>query len=231
MITRPHGSTPRWIDAPPDAGNPGTIGVYVSVRIGCIVAVAFVCCVDVEVDVDMTADVVVEVVVGIVGDIDVDIVVEMFVGVVVAVDVDVAVDVTVDVTVDVAVDVFICWAVQIGPKMVFVSKVTAPFCAKARPFKLVPVLNVIDATAKIFPINAVVVSRVAELPTLHHTLQGSPPVTEAPGDVMSVEAALKIQTPSVPMRFKFPDNAKLLVEQYTPGPTPLGKIVDRSTAP
>ena len=87
-----------------------------------------------------------------------------------------------------------------------------------------------SVSAKIFPMNEVVVSSVAELPTLHHTLQGSPPVTDEPGDVIRVDTVLKIQTPD-PVRFRFPDNVKLLVEQYTPGATPAGKVVVRSTAP
>jgi hypothetical protein len=57
-----------------------------------------------------------------------------------------------------------------------------------------------------------VVPRVVELPTLHHTLHGSPPVTDAPEPKMSVDTVLKIQTPD-PVRFKFPAKEKLLVEQ------------------
>jgi hypothetical protein len=52
-----------------------------------------------------------------------------------------------------------------------------------------------DVSAKILPINEVVVSRVAELSTRHHTLHGSPPVTDEAGDVMSVDLDQKIQTP------------------------------------
>jgi hypothetical protein len=55
--------------------------------------------------------------------------------------------------------------------------------------------------------NEVVVSRVAELTTLHHTLHGSPPVTDEPGDVMRVAADLKIQTPE-PLRARFPVSRK-----------------------
>jgi hypothetical protein len=69
---------------------------------------------------------------------------------------------------------------------------------------------VIEVSAKIFPLNEVVVPRVAELPILHHTLQGSPPVTDEPGDVMRVDAVLKIQTPD-PVRLRFPVSEKLLV--------------------
>ena len=62
-------------------------------------------------------------------------------------------------------------------------------------------------SARIFPMNAVVVSRVADETTLHHTLHGSPPVTDEPGDVMSVDADLKIQTPD-PVRVRFPVSVK-----------------------
>src|SRR5680860_155681 len=102
--------------------------------------------------------------------------------------------------------------VQVGPVIVLASNVTAPVCTKARPFKVAPVFNAIDVSARIFPIKLVVVSRVAELPILHHTLHGSPPVTDEPGDVISVDAVLKIQTPD-PVRVKSPVNEKLLVEQ------------------
>jgi hypothetical protein len=64
-----------------------------------------------------------------------------------------------------------------------------------------------DVSARIFPMNEVIVSRVAELTTLHHTLHGSPPVTDEPGDVMSVAADLKIQTPD-PLRVEFPVSRK-----------------------
>ena len=96
--------------------------------------------------------------------------------------------------------------------MILVSNVTAPVCAIARPFKVAPPFKVMDSSARIFPLNAVVVPRVAELPTLHHTLQGSPPVTDEFVDVTSVDADLKIQTPD-PVRFRFPVSKKLPSEQ------------------
>ena len=58
-----------------------------------------------------------------------------------------------------------------------------------------------------FPINDEFVSSVAELGTSHHTLQGSLPVTDEPGDVMSVDADLKIHTPE-PLRIRFPLSPK-----------------------
>ena len=51
------------------------------------------------------------------------------------------------------------------PPMVLLSKVTAPFRAKALPQPMVaPVFRVMLVSARIFPWNEVVVPRVAELP-------------------------------------------------------------------
>ncbi len=89
--------------------------------------------------------------------------------------------------------------------------VTAPVCANARPLRLAPLFSVIDVSARTFPMKVVAVSRVAELPTLHHTLQGSPPVTLELGEVMTVDADLKIQTPT-PERVKLPLSAKAVAQ-------------------
>jgi hypothetical protein len=113
---------------------------------------------------------------------------------------------------DVAVAVPIGWTAQIGPWMVLPINVTSAVCAKARPFKVAPSAIVIEVSAKIFPMNDAPEPRVAVLPTLHHTLQGSPPVTEAPEFIVSPDTVLKIQTPD-PLRVRFPVNEKLLVEQ------------------
>jgi hypothetical protein len=120
--------------------------------------------------------------------------------------------------------------IHVGPVIVFASNVTAPVCANARPFNVAPVFNVIEVSARILPMKLVVVSRVAELPILHQTLHGSPPVTDEPGEVISVDAVLNIHTPD-PVKFKLPVKVKLLVEQYTPGATPDGKVAVKSTAP
>ena len=55
--------------------------------------------------------------------------------------------------------------------IVFVSKVTAPFLAKIRPFTLAPVFKVADIKAKIVPLKVEFVPSVAELPTCQKTLQ------------------------------------------------------------
>jgi hypothetical protein len=101
-----------------------------------------------------------------------------------------------------------------GPVIVLASSVTvAADSPKTRPFKVAPVFKaVVPSWAIIVPINDVVVSRVAELPILHQILQGSPPVTDEPGDVTSVDTVLKIQTPD-PVRVRFPLSVKPLVEQ------------------
>jgi hypothetical protein len=105
-------------------------------------------------------------------------------------------------------------AAHVGPVMVLAFKVTVPAdSAKTRPFRVAPVFKaVVPFCAMIVPINDVVVPRVAELPIRHHTLQGSPPVTDEPGDVIIVDTVLKIQTPD-PVRVRFPESEKLLVEQ------------------
>ncbi len=152
-------------------------------------------------------DVFVGVAVGVGDGVGVSVGVAVGVGEGVGVSVGVAVGVADGVGVSVGVAVGVGGTKQTGPVMVSVSNVTAPFCAKARPFKLAPAFTVIDVKARMFPMNDVRKSIVAELPTLHHTLHGSPPVTDESGDVMSVDADLKIQGPG-PMSARFPDNVK-----------------------
>jgi protein-disulfide isomerase len=50
------------------------------------------------------------------------------------------------------------------------SIVTAPFCARALPETVAPVVRVTLASARIFPVNEVVVPSVAELPICQKTL-------------------------------------------------------------
>jgi hypothetical protein len=112
--------------------------------------------------------------------------------------------------------VVVSGVVHVGPVILLASNVRVPpVPTKTRPFKVAPVFRAVTACAfptKIFPSNEVVVSRVAALPILHHRLQGSPPVTDEPGDVISVVPVLKIQTPD-PVRFRFPLSEKLVLEQ------------------
>jgi hypothetical protein len=96
------------------------------------------------------------------------------------------------------------------------SNVTVPrVSAKTRPFKVAPVTKalVLAPWAIIVPSNEVVEPRVALLPTLHHMLQGSPPVTDEPDAVISVDTVLKIQTPGPVVRVKVPVSEKELASQ------------------
>src|SRR4051812_39360216 len=80
-------------------------------------------------------------------------------------------------------------------EILFVSSVTAPFRASARPMMLAPVFSVTLVSAIRFPINEVVVPSVAELPICHATPQGFPPlinVTDDPAAVVSVLPVLKM---------------------------------------
>ena len=63
-----------------------------------------------------------------------------------------------------------------GTFMVLLSKVTAPFRARALPWRVAPVLSEIDESAKMFPENALVVPTVAEVPTCQNTLEAWAPL-------------------------------------------------------
>src|SRR5512135_1902270 len=56
-------------------------------------------------------------------------------------------------------------AAQDELSMVLLSIVTAPFCARARPCSVAPLLSAIEVRVMIVPLNDVEVPRVAELPT------------------------------------------------------------------
>jgi len=145
--------------------------------------------------------------VGVLVGVSVGVAVGVSVGVLVGVFVGVAVGVSVGVAVRVGVAVGVSVAAPQTREMTLVSSVTAPVCAIARPFSVAPVFKEMDVSARMFPINVEFVSSVAELPTRHHTLQGSSPVTDEPDELMSVDADLKIQTPE-PDRARSPLNMK-----------------------
>jgi len=94
--------------------------------------------------------------------------------------------------------------------MLLPISVTAPVRAKALPIRLAPLFMVMLACARIFPRKLEVVSRVAELPTRHCTLQGLPPlmkVTAEPLAAFSVLPVRKTQTASGllwALRVRFP---------------------------
>ena len=62
-------------------------------------------------------------------------------------------------------------ALQSASETLLLSSVTAPFCAKVLPDTVALVFNVMLVSARMFPMNEVVVPRVAELPTCQNTLQ------------------------------------------------------------
>ena len=64
----------------------------------------------------------------------------------------------------------------VSREMVFVSMVTAPFRARARPTTVAPVLSVMDVSARMLPWKVVLVPRVAELPTCQKMLQALAPL-------------------------------------------------------
>jgi hypothetical protein len=78
--------------------------------------------------------------------------------------------------------------------IVFVSRVTAPFCASTRPRMLAPLCMLMLVRARTFPTNEVPAKRSAELPICQKTLQASaPPIneTDEPTAVVSVLPVLK----------------------------------------
>src|ERR1043165_6286422 len=84
-----------------------------------------------------------------------------------------------------------------GWVMLLESKVTAPVSANARPSTTAPVVTVMEAIAKIFPLKTEVVPSVAELPTCQKMLAAlAPPlrITWRPVVVVSVEAIWKMKT-------------------------------------
>jgi hypothetical protein len=95
-----------------------------------------------------------------------------------------------------------------GPVIVLWSRVTAAW-ARALPFKVAPVCMAILVPERIFP--SKVLFEPIMLPAVtkrHQILQGSPPVTEDPAEVVNVAADLKIHTPA-PLRVRLPVSRKV----------------------
>jgi hypothetical protein len=81
----------------------------------------------------------------------------------------------------------------------FVSIVTAPFRARARPSIWTPVVTVTDVSARIEPANVEYVPSVAELPICQKTLHAWAPLikcTRLPVAVVSVDVTWKTQMAS-----------------------------------
>ena len=79
--------------------------------------------------------------------------------------------------------------------IVLVSSVTAPFRARALPFRIVaPVVSVILVSARMCPSKAVFVPSVAELPTCQNTvLPGiAPPLIVTTDELLAVVSVLPI---------------------------------------
>ena len=91
------------------------------------------------------------------------------------------------------------------------SSVTAPVCARARPFRVAPVCRAMLVRARTSPIKVLFTPRVADDSTLHHILHGSPPITDAPSIKVRVDADLKIQTPE-PARVRFSVSRKAVAQ-------------------
>jgi hypothetical protein len=112
-------------------------------------------------------------------------------------------------------EVVVVGARQLGTVIVLVSRVTAPFRARTRPFTVAPVLRVAEVSAKIVPTKLVEVPRVADEPTCQKTLQACTPFSRtmlAEDPVVKVEPAWKMNTASgfpPPFRVMAPVTDKL----------------------
>lgn len=103
------------------------------------------------------------------------------------------VDVSVAIGVNgVGVGVFVGAARVQSEEMLLASIVTAPFCAKALPKRLALVFRVILVRARMLPINAVPVPRVAELPICQKTLQSEAPLIKRTVALLAVVIVLPV---------------------------------------
>ena len=85
----------------------------------------------------------------------------------------------------------------IATPMTLESSVTAAVRARSRPSTIAPVVTVMEAKARMFPLNTEPVPKVAELPTCQKTLAAlAPPlkITCRPDVVTRVEAIWKMNT-------------------------------------
>ena len=85
----------------------------------------------------------------------------------------------------------------IANPMILESRVTAAVRANSRPSTAAPVVTVMEAKARMFPLNTEPVPRVAELPTCQNTLAAlAPPlkITWRPTVVVRVEPIWKMNT-------------------------------------
>ena len=83
-------------------------------------------------------------------------------------------------------------ALQTMELILLVSRVTAPFRARALPSRLALVFRVMLVNARIFPWNEVVVPSVAELPTFQNTLHPDPLLIMTTDELLAVVIVLPI---------------------------------------
>ena len=77
-------------------------------------------------------------------------------------------------------------------EITLVSIVTAALRASALPLSVAPVVKVMLASARMFPLNEVVVPTVAELPICQNTLQSSPPLRTRTDELLAVVSVVPI---------------------------------------
>jgi hypothetical protein len=112
---------------------------------------------------------------------------------------------------------------QVGAVIVSSSRLTCPLRASARPAMVSPVSTEIDVRARMVPVKAECVPRVAELPTCQNTLHAWAPLvsmTLLAESVVSVEGAWKMKTAlGSPPAFRVSDPPTSSEEDalYTPG--------------
>src|SRR4029078_8497807 len=110
--------------------------------------------------------------------------------------------------------------------ILFVSRVTAPLRASARPTRLAPVVMVMLVSARMLPTSEVEVPTVADEPTCQNTLHGDPlplMITDELEAVVSVLPILKIHIAAAlpwPFSVRVPVSWAGEEEQYTRGVSP-----------
>ncbi|KAF4621643.1 hypothetical protein G7Y89_g14507 [Cudoniella acicularis] len=106
---------------------------------------------------------------------------------------------------------------------VFVSIVRVPPRANKPPLLLAPPSAVTETCARIVPANAMLIPKVADVPTCQKTLQGKPPpesITAEPTEVTKVEPIWKYQASvgdPVPASIKVPVSCADELNSYVPG--------------
>jgi hypothetical protein len=81
---------------------------------------------------------------------------------------------------------------HVGMEIALVSIVTAALRARARPLTVAPVVRAMFVSARMLPLNAVVVPRVAELPTCQKMLQSCAPPRTRTDELLAVVSVLPI---------------------------------------